>query len=244
MAAAAVHITTGLWFAVLIGVAIVVLEPALAARGHRLRPWPASRWPLGAAGGPLHGRLVVMDDVWLQAVASKDSLFAIEWPLSAWAVNLGTLGVLWVAHRCRAARGRAGAEERALVWGATALVALFLITLPAVAARVAFPVQLQISRVFWLVDFVATACLVGALAELAVAGAGSGGRRWRRAWRPWPPAAAPTSCSSSIPNAPLFESSCPPRRGTRRCSGWRRSRSTRTCSPIPATRGATARASA
>jgi hypothetical protein len=34
-----------------------------------------------------------------------------------------------------------------------------------VAGHVAFPVQLQISRVFWLVDFVATACLVGALAD-------------------------------------------------------------------------------
>jgi hypothetical protein len=42
---------------------------------------------------------------------------------------------------------------------------VFLITLPAVAAHVAFPVQLQISRVFWLVDLVATIALVGALAE-------------------------------------------------------------------------------
>jgi len=120
-------------------------------------------WALLA--GPLHGRLVVMDSLWLQAVASKDSLFAHEWPLSAWAINLGTLGVLWAAHRWRAARGRAGAEERALAWGATALVALFLVTLPAVAARVAFPVQLQISRVFWLVDVVATVCLIGAIAD-------------------------------------------------------------------------------
>ena len=118
---------------------------------------------------PLRGRLVVMDDLWLQAVASKDSLFATEWPLSAWAINLGTLGVLWLAYRFRAARGLAGAEERGLVWGATALVAVFLITLPAVAARVAFPVQLQISRVFWLVDVVATIAIVGAAAEARVA---------------------------------------------------------------------------
>jgi hypothetical protein len=128
----------------------------------------------GAAGGawallagPLRDRLVVMDDIWLQAVAAKDTLFANEWPASAWAANLGTLGLLWLAYRFRARRGRATPEERGLVWGATALVALFLMTLPAVAAHVAFPVQLQISRVFWLVDLVATVALVGAAADSA-----------------------------------------------------------------------------
>jgi hypothetical protein len=166
-AAAAVHTTTALWFAVLVGVALVVTE----------QWWRRVAIPAGVIGaavaawamlaGPLRGRLVVMDDLWLQAVASKDSLFATEWPLSAWAVNLGTLGLLWVAYRFRAARGLAAAEERGLVWGATALVALFVLTLPAVAARVAFPVQLQISRVFWLVDVVATIAVVGAVAEAA-----------------------------------------------------------------------------
>jgi hypothetical protein len=165
--AAAVHSTTALWFAVLVGAALVVGD----ARWRRIAI-PAAL--VGAAvaawamlAGPLRGRLVVMDDLWLQAVASKDSLFATQWPLSAWAVNLGTLGVLWLAYRFRASRGLAGAEERGLVWGATALVVVFLVTLPAVAARVAFPVQLQISRVFWLVDLVATIALVGAVAQAA-----------------------------------------------------------------------------
>jgi hypothetical protein len=163
--AATVHSTTALWFAVLIGAAMVVSEPR----------WRRVAIPAGIAGaaiaawavlaGPLRGRLVVMDGVWLQAVASKDSLFATEWPLSAWAVNLGSLGLLWLAYRFRAARGHTTPEERGLVWGATALVALFLITLPAVAAHVAFPVQLQISRVFWLVDLIATIAMVGAVAE-------------------------------------------------------------------------------
>ena len=162
---AAVHTTTALWFAVLIGVALVVTEP-----WWRRIAIPAALLGAAVAGwavlaGPLRGRLVVMDGVWLQAVASKDSLFATEWPLSAWAVNLGTLGLLWIAYRFRTGRSQTGAEERGLVWGATALVALFLITLPAVAAHVAFPVQLQISRVFWLVDVVATVVIVGAVAE-------------------------------------------------------------------------------
>jgi hypothetical protein len=163
--AAAVHSTTAIWFAVLIGAALVVSEPwwRRVAIPAGLLGAAVGAWAVLA--GPLRGRLVVMDAIWLQAVASKDSLFATEWPLEAWAINLGTLGVLWLAYRFRAARGLAGAEERGLVWGATGLVAVFLLTLPFVAARVAFPVQLQISRVFWLVDVVATMALVGALAE-------------------------------------------------------------------------------
>jgi hypothetical protein len=164
--AAAVHTTTALWFAVLLGVALVASEPW----------WRRLAVPADVAGvagvawavmaGPLSGRLVVMDDIWLQAVASKDSLFANEWPASAWAVNLGTLGLLWLAYRYRAAHTTVQAEERGLVWGATALVGVFLLTLPAVAAHVALPVQLQISRVFWLVDFVATVAIVGAVAGM------------------------------------------------------------------------------
>jgi hypothetical protein len=164
-AAVAVHNTTGLWFALLVGVALVVLEPAWrrAAVPAAVGGAAVGAWALLA--GPLQGRLVVMDDVWLRAVGSKDSLFPNEWPLSAWAINLGMLGVMWAAYSWRRRLGRAGDEERALAWGATALVAVFLVTLPAVAAQVAFPVQLQISRVFWLVDLVATVCLVGALAD-------------------------------------------------------------------------------
>jgi hypothetical protein len=54
-----------------------------------------------------------------------------------------------------------GPAMKALVWGATALVAVFVLTLPLVVAKVALPVQLQISRVFWLVDFVALICVIG-----------------------------------------------------------------------------------
>jgi len=162
---AAIHTTTAIWFAALVGVALVVTDPW----------WRRVAIPLGLAGaaagawallaGPLRDRLVVMDDIWLQAVAAKSSLFANDWPLSAWATNLGTFVLLWVAYRFRASRGRTTPEERGLVWGATALVVVFLITLPAVAAHIAFPVQLQISRVFWLVDVVATVAIVGAVAE-------------------------------------------------------------------------------
>jgi hypothetical protein len=62
-------------------------------------------------------------------------------------------------------RGQSTPETTALVWGASAAVALFVLTLPLVAWRLALPVQLQISRVFWLVDFLATAWLIGEIAD-------------------------------------------------------------------------------
>jgi len=165
LAATAVHVTTGAWFGLLIGVALAVTEPAWRRAALVIVPIGigVAAWALLA--GPLSGRLVTMDEVWLKAVASKDTLFATRWPLSAWGANLGLLAVLWIAHRWRAAHGQAAPAERGLVWGATALVLLFLLTLPAVAERVALAVQLQISRVFWLVDALATILAVGALAE-------------------------------------------------------------------------------
>jgi hypothetical protein len=164
-AAALVHVTTALWFAILIGVALAMLD----ARMRRvvvigtIAVAIVAAWALTV--GPLQGSTVRMDDVWLQAVASKDSLFPNEWPPWAWVGNLAVFAILVLAHRYRASRGIATPQDSALVWGATALVAIFLITLPAVAAHVAIAVQLQISRVFWLVDFLATVYVIGAITE-------------------------------------------------------------------------------
>jgi hypothetical protein len=164
-AAAVIHITTALWFAVMLGAALVVLD-----RGWRrlaLAGGSAAVILLIAAAtiGPMQGALSVMDATWLTAVASKDSLFATEWPAWAWGMNLGFLALLWWAHRTRLRRGTASAEDAALVWGATALVGLFLVTLPLVALKVSLAVQFQISRVFWLVDFVALVYVIAALTE-------------------------------------------------------------------------------
>jgi hypothetical protein len=168
-AGALIHVTTGLWFSILIGVALVRLEPVL----RRLTIVAAIAaavfgvWALIA--GPLRASMTQMDDVWLQAVASKDSLFASQWPLWAWVANLALLALLWWAHRRRQHAGQATAADQALIWGATALVAFFLLTLPLVVARLAFPVQLQISRVFWLVDVLATIYLLSLLVNVRAA---------------------------------------------------------------------------
>lgn len=162
-----VHVTTGLWFAVLIGVALAVLDRAWRRLALVLAVAVTGIGAWAVTVGPLRASFHRMDDDWLRAVATKDSLFATEWPPWAWVANLGLLGLLWWAHRRRSARGRASAQDAALVWGATALVAVFVVTLPAVAAGLALPVQLQISRVFWLVDIVATVYVLGAIADTA-----------------------------------------------------------------------------
>ncbi|MSO45531.1 MAG: hypothetical protein EXQ59_02020 [Acidobacteria bacterium] len=167
--AAIVHVTTGLWLAVLVGVALALLDTrmrTLAVTGLSFGT-AVLLWAFGT--GRLAGALTPMDSVWLQAVATKDSLFATDWPAWAWGANLGLLAVIWWAHAWRNRRGLATPADRAFAWGATALVALFFLTLPLVAARAALPVQLQISRVFWLLDFVATLYLIAAIADARTA---------------------------------------------------------------------------
>ena len=168
-ATALTHVTTGLWFSILIGVAVLMLEPSLrrVAMAATAVVVGIGAWALTA--GPLRTSMTRMDAVWLQAVASKDSLFSSQWPLWAWIANLGLLAVLWWAYRGRQRTGDARQEDEALIWGATALVACFVLTLPLVIAGVAFPVQLQISRVFWLVDALATVYLISLLVDRRIA---------------------------------------------------------------------------
>jgi hypothetical protein len=148
-------VTTALWFSVLVGVALAVLDGRMRRLGALGALAAGVSLAVAASIGPLSGTLTIMDDTWLQAVASKDSLFATLWPAWAWAANLGSLAVLWWAYRVRASRGHSTNEDLALAWGATALV----------AARVALPVQFQISRVFWLIDLLATVYLIGVVAD-------------------------------------------------------------------------------
>jgi hypothetical protein len=160
---AVIHMTTALWFGILIGVALAVLSSRFRrfALGAAVIGLGLAVWAVTA--GPLRDSLTTMDGVWLQAIASKDSLFASQWPAWVWAANLGSIAALWWAHRRRQARGSATREDTALVWGATALVLVFLVTLPLVELGLALPVQLQISRVFWLVDLLATLYLLAML---------------------------------------------------------------------------------
>ena len=166
-AAAALHTTTALWFALWLGVALFVAEPRLR------RPLAAaaaialvgSIWAL--VFGPLREQLQRMDDPWVSVLDLKDYLFPTRWPLSAWLVNLSYAAIVWTGYRMRAARSLATPRERALLSGALALVVLFLLSLPFVMTRLALAVQLQVPRVFWMLELMAAIYLVWMALEFA-----------------------------------------------------------------------------
>jgi hypothetical protein len=160
MAMAAVwHPTTTLWFGGVVVVAVLVARrdwwrftvPACAIG------LAAGAWAIVA--GPVAGRLVVMDPAWLSVLAVKDYLFPGQWPLFAWAINLMyPVAIVAIVLR-RRSQGLLTTGERALVAGLLALFGGFLASLPLVAWHLALAVQLQVTRVFWLLDFALAAYL-------------------------------------------------------------------------------------
>lgn len=162
-AAALLHPTTALWFILLV------------ACGHLAwaREWRRS-WIVAAAvaglvavwavtAGPLDGRLVTMDGRWLSVLAEKDYLFPTDWTADVWALNLLYPLVIIAVWQVRLRRGDAVPAETVLAWGALGLTLIFLLTLPLTALRLALAVQLQISRVFWILDFLALGYLAWAI---------------------------------------------------------------------------------
>jgi hypothetical protein len=164
-----VHVTTGAWFVVLIGIAWARLDAAVrraiaAGAGLALI---AAAW--GTISGQLSPFITPMDDDWVGVLAGNDSLFPSQWPVWAWAANLALPVVLVAIHRARVRRGRSRVDDEALIWGALGLVAVFAVTLPLVAWRWMLPTQLQISRVFWLVDFLVVVYAVALVSDFATA---------------------------------------------------------------------------
>jgi hypothetical protein len=163
--AAICHGTTAFWFAVAIGTALMVVDRRWRVPGLVGSAAALAMLVWAAAAGPLRMAASAMDPIWIDALGGRDFIVANAWPLWAWAANLGLLGALWVAHTVRVRRGTASARDTGLVWGATALVALFLVTLPLVTAHLALAVQFQFSRVFWVVDFLAALYVIAAAGE-------------------------------------------------------------------------------
>jgi hypothetical protein len=163
--AGALHPTTGLWFVVSLGIATFVAEPRfrVALIAAAVAAVAAAGWALTA--GPLAGRLGVMDAEWLATLGSKDYLFPLRWPFTAWLVNIGYIPLIIWIYRRRRAQGVALDREGALVVGVLTLVVVFIAMLPLNALRVALAIQLQPARIFWLVDFLAVLYVVWLLAE-------------------------------------------------------------------------------
>jgi hypothetical protein len=160
------HPTTAAFFVVFLVPAIWVTEP-------RARRWLGALITIGIVGmswlllaGPLRNALKPMDPAWRGLLASKDYLFpASDWGPGDWAVNLGVAALAIGTLVVRVSRGRSTPREEGLLAGAVVLTLGFLLTLPAVTAGWALLVQLQISRVFWMLDLLATVSLIWWLLE-------------------------------------------------------------------------------
>ena len=161
----ALHPTTALWFTVWIAAAVVVTE----------RRWRMPILGLGALGamaavwavmmGPLRGHLDRMDALWASAMAGKDYVFPSDWTVSFWIVNLAYLAVAGAIYSARRRAGLATPREAGLLAGAAALLCVFLLSWPLMVAGVALALQLQTSRIFWMLDFLAAIYIAWLLAE-------------------------------------------------------------------------------
>jgi len=160
-----IHPTTAVWFGVWLGLAAWIgrpnRRPALviaAATGAAIVVWMLWR-------GPLAGHLAPMDAEWLSVISDKDYLFPFEWPVAAWLLHLATAAVILWCWRARRHAGLTVAGETPLVLGAMGLLVLFACWLPFDVARSAVAVELQVSRIFWLLDVLATIYAVWWLTE-------------------------------------------------------------------------------
>ena len=151
--AAVFHTTTAIWFALLVAATAFFARPDW-------RRWMVGLGVAGVAaaaviavqGSGLAARFVRMDDAWLQALQDKDYLFPTGWPVYAWVLNLAYLPIIVLIHRRRRALGVDAPAERAVIAGLAVLLAFFLVSVPLTAWKLALAVQLQVTRVFWLLD--------------------------------------------------------------------------------------------
>jgi hypothetical protein len=162
--AACWHPTTALWFGLAIGVAL------LTSRATRRQQLLALAGALAIGGwfvlfGPLAERVVIMDPAWLAVLSEKDYLFPHEWPLYAWVLNLAYPIVIVAIYRRRRRLGVVAVGESGLAQGLVALTILFLISVPLTMVHLALAVQLQVTRVFWVLDFVAAVYLAWWIAD-------------------------------------------------------------------------------
>jgi hypothetical protein len=164
-AAALLHPTTAMWFGIWLLVAVIVSDASLrpAAMAVAIVCGLGALWAISL--GPMRPRLATMDDLWIAAFQSKDYIFPTDWTIGTWTLNVALVATIVLVFRPRQSLGMLAPRETGVVAGSLALAVLFLISLPFVAMRVALAVQLQTSRVFWMLDFLAVAYLVWLVVE-------------------------------------------------------------------------------
>ena len=164
-----VHPTTGAWFVIWIGVALAV-EAWPSPSGRRVVIGLVVFGAIAAAGlllsGALASRLVVMDAPWLAAFESRDYLFPLDdWKAGTWLTHLLPPVAIAAVWQWRRRLGLVSRHEDGVVIGSLALLLAFLASVPLIDAHVALAVQLQTSRVFWLLELFATAYVVWTITE-------------------------------------------------------------------------------
>jgi hypothetical protein len=160
-----IHPTTGLWIAIMVGGA-ALLSGGISARTMLMWSVPVALAGAVTLGGPLREQLVVMDPAWLQLLVHyKDYLVVPGWPLSAWLGNLGIAAMVFGLHHYRHSLGMATRWERALIAGCGLLLGVVLGSAVFSYASVALAVQLQVNRIFWLLDYVGLLLLAWFLFE-------------------------------------------------------------------------------
>jgi hypothetical protein len=170
LGAGLIHPTTAVWFAVWLGVAAWLERPELRKLLAAAAAAVAAAGVLALWRGPLAGHLARMDADWLAVIGDRDYLFPLAWPLDVWFTNLIAIPVILYGWRARARANLTVAGETPIVVGAMALAVIFFIWLPLSASHVAIAVQMQVTRVFWMIDFLGTVYLVWAIAEGTGAG--------------------------------------------------------------------------
>jgi hypothetical protein len=165
---APLHPTTALFFAVWVGIALAVNEP------KQRRTLGALTLVAAIVGVALLVRgtltLAPMDPAWVAALTGKDYIFPTDWGIQTWALNLiypiVIVGVFFMRRRAGVLlQGEAG-----IVAGCLALVAIFLASWPLLMWHSTLAVQLQLSRIFWMADLLATIYAVWLVAEAGAAG--------------------------------------------------------------------------
>jgi hypothetical protein len=160
---ALVHPTTALFFVPWVGIALAVNEPRLR------RVLLVAAAAAVAAGAALLVRgsvsLAPMDQAWVASLADKDYVFPTDWSIATWAVNMIYPVVIAGVFLLRRRAGVARPGETGVVAGCLALVALFIVSWPLQMLQSTFVVQLQLSRMFWMTDLLATIYAVWLVAE-------------------------------------------------------------------------------
>jgi hypothetical protein len=164
-AAFTLHPTTALWFGIWIGAALLVTERDRRKPLLLLVAAAATAAAWAVTAGPLRGHLQLMDPLWASAMAGKDYIFPSDWSASFWLVNLAYLPIAACVYVMRRKRGIATDREAGLLAGAGALLGVFLASWPLMEAGVALALQLQTSRIFWMLDFLAAVYIAWLLAE-------------------------------------------------------------------------------